>query len=636
MSATQTTRDGNFVPGGSITVIEQLDLTTKFPQTVAILDGSGNQVTSFGGGTQYTEGDTDATITGTAAMMEVGSNTLQPIQGTVADGLLVNLGSNNDVTLATLPDTASGDLAAINAALAGTLTVTGGGGGTEYTEDDAAAANPVGGALILVREDARAGSLTTADGDNVAARGNNKGEMYVKTTDSDALLTTIDADTGNIATATAAIQTAVEGTLTVDLGVNNDVTVTGTVDLGATDNAVLDAIAASLSVLDDWDDANYANVNMNIAGTDVVSGSGTSTGALRVELPTNGTGVIATVGAVTSITNAVTVNSHAVTNAGTFAVQVDGAALTSLQLIDDVIIADDAAFTPATTKVAMVGFTFDDVSPDSVNEGDAGAARMSANRNIYTTIRDAAGNERGVNVTAGNALTVDGSATTQPVSGTVSITSNSAVNVAQMNGVATSMGNGASGTGVQRVTMANDSTGILAGVTTVTTVSTLTGGGVAHDGADSGNPIKMGGRAVNADITAVSANNDRTDFVATLTGKQIVQPYSNPENFVDGTPLTLTDTTSTSCMAAPAGSLRNYITQILVTNSHATVGTLVKIQDGSGGTTIYQGYAAPVGGGFSISFPTPLKQPTTATAVYVACGTTGSNTYVSMSGYKAA
>lgn len=57
------------------------------------------------------------------------------------------------------------------------------GGGTQYTEDAAAAANPVGTALNLVRDDARAGSLTTADGDNVAARGTNAGEMYVKHVD---------------------------------------------------------------------------------------------------------------------------------------------------------------------------------------------------------------------------------------------------------------------------------------------------------------------------------------------------------------------------------------------------------------------------------------------------------------------
>lgn len=45
----------------------------------AIVDGSGNQVTSFGGGTQYTEGDTDASITGTALMWEDSSDTLRAV-----------------------------------------------------------------------------------------------------------------------------------------------------------------------------------------------------------------------------------------------------------------------------------------------------------------------------------------------------------------------------------------------------------------------------------------------------------------------------------------------------------------------------------------------------------------------------
>lgn len=98
--------------------------------------------------------------------------------------------------------------------------------------------------------------------------------------------------------------------------------------------------------------------------------------------------------------NAITVNAHAVTNAGTFVVQENGAALTSLQLIDDVIKTDDAAFTPATDKVAMFGAQFDNVSPDSVDEGDAGALRMSGNRSLHTVVRDAAGNERGLNVDA--------------------------------------------------------------------------------------------------------------------------------------------------------------------------------------------------------------------------------------------
>jgi len=61
----------------------------------------------------------------------------------------------------------------------------------------------------------------------------------------------------------------------------------------------------------------------------------------------------------------------------------------------------------------------------------------------------------GANATA---VKVDGSAVTQPVSGTVSITANSAVNVAQINGVTPLMGNGATGTGSQRVTIASDNT----------------------------------------------------------------------------------------------------------------------------------------------------------------------------------
>lgn len=81
-------------------------------------------------------------------------------------------------------------------------------------------------------------------------------------------------------------------------------------------------------------------------------------------------------------------------------------------------IADDAAFTPGTTSVTPAGAMFDDVTPDSVNEGDAGIVRMSANRNLYTTLRDAAGNERGANVNASNELLVAATGTVTANAGT--------------------------------------------------------------------------------------------------------------------------------------------------------------------------------------------------------------------------
>lgn len=85
------------------------------------------------------------------------------------------------------------------------------------------------------------------------------------------------------------------------------------------------------------------------------------------------------------MTGTVTVGSHAVTNAGTFAVQVDGNALTALQLIDNPILVDDAAFTPATSSVNMAGFQADETATDSVDEGDAGAARMTLDRKVIVT-----------------------------------------------------------------------------------------------------------------------------------------------------------------------------------------------------------------------------------------------------------
>lgn len=168
-----------------------------------------------------------------------------------------------------------------------------------------------------------------------------------------------------------------------------------------------------------------------------------------------------------------------------------------------------------------------------------------------------------------------------------------------------------------------------------TTFPVTAAGDVAHDGVDSGNPVKVGAKATNVEPTAVSASGDRANLISDLVGKLIVLPYANPENFVSGAITTaMTSTTTTSLIAAPAAGLRNYITQITVSNSHATVGTDIIIQDGSGGTTLYTIPAAAVYGGAVLTFPTPLRQPTTATAIFCANVTTGASTKVSASGYK--
>ncbi len=116
----------------------------------------------------------------------------------------------------------------------------------------------------------------------------------------------------------------------------------------------------------------------------------------------------------------------------------------------------------------------------------------------------------------------------------------------------------------------------------------------------------------------------------------LTPPINIPANFVSGVTAAMTGTTSTSLLAAPGASLRNYITAIWVSNSHATVGTDIELQDGSGGTTFAVLPAAPAYGGAVAALPIPLKQPTANTALYVKNTTTGASTRVTAIGYKAA
>lgn len=185
----------------------------------------------------------------------------------------------------------------------------------------------------------------------------------------------------------------------------------------------------------------------------------------------------------------------------------------------------------------------------------------------------------------------------------------------------------------------------VAGTTIVTggTAGTQSVGGiVANNGTINSavNPILVGGQAVSSENVA-GTTAKLAQFVTDLVGKLIVLPFCNPENIVSGiVSSAMTGTTSTSCVASPGGSLRNYITSITVSNGSTTVPTDILIQDGNGGTTLWI-VPAPIGtgtgtgtSGATLTFSPALRQPTTATAIYVANVTTGSSTKVSINGYK--
>lgn len=149
----------------------------------------------------------------------------------------------------------------------------------------------------------------------------------------------------------------------------------------------------------------------------------------------SGTWNIGTVTTLTGITNAVTANATlsaettkvigtvnvaagqtiATTNAGTFAVQ-PASATAPVSTMNSA-----SANSGVNVANAMV---FDDTSPTSITENSFGFQRMSANRNAYTTIRDAAGNERGANVDANSNLGVVLPAETTKVLGTIRVQGN--------------------------------------------------------------------------------------------------------------------------------------------------------------------------------------------------------------------
>ncbi len=82
-------------------------------------------------------------------------------------------------------------------------------------------------------------------------------------------------------------------------------------------------------------------------------------------------------------------------------------------------IVDNAAFTDGTTRLNMAGYIYDEVAGTALTENDGAAARINANRAVVNAIEDGSTRGRYATVTASNAVKVDGSAVTQPVSGTI-------------------------------------------------------------------------------------------------------------------------------------------------------------------------------------------------------------------------
>jgi len=408
--------------------------------------------------------------------------------------------------------------------------------------------------------------------------------------------------------------------LLVNLGANNDVTVTGTVSgTGAAGTAA--------------------------TGVLTVQGISSMT-PLLVTL--SGTNTIDHIITLDTITNPVTVTGSVTATITNFGSSIEVLQDTAADLNATVVgtkTNNNAA--PSTTNVGALTAVANAAQP-SWTEGNLVSASVNLKGSLRAIICDAQLNDRCAYVNANNYLQVQSPPitynSTQPTltNGQTSdfqITSRAALIVAPGTEGFAVTGTGSAGTAAAGVLSVQ---GIASMTPLLVNPGTAANWAVGATGsAVPANAIYNGAIARSSEASAATTGN-LAGLMADLVGKLVVLPYANPENFLDGTITTaMTSTTSTavSGMGAQGGSLRVYVTACTVSNSSATIPTDVLLQDGSGGTTLWtipgpNGTGTGSGtGGAHITFPTPIKT-TANTALYAANVTTGSSTKVSCTGYK--
>ncbi len=316
------------------------------------------------------------------------------------------------------------------------------GGGTQYTEDEATA-NPIVGTATLIERDDALTTVTPVEGDWIGLRGSAEGALWTQDFNSDAILadtTAILADTASIDTNMATVAGAVTGTeMQVDI-------VTSALPTGA-------ATAANQL-------ADGHNVTVDNA-------------------------------------------SIAVTNGGTFVVQEDGAALTALQLLDDVVATlGTSTYLEATTKGNIIGAVRNDTLA-ALADTDNEIAPLQVNASGALYIQEGAALD-----VSGATVTVDGSGVTQPVSGTITET-NSAAILADTASIDTNMATvaGAVAAGQMQVDIVADGAGLATAANQLADGHNVT---VDNGAAGAAVNIQDGGNSITIDGT-VTANLSATD-----------------------------------------------------------------------------------------------------------------------------
>jgi len=173
---------------------------------------------------------------------------------------------------------------------------------------------------------------------------------------------------------------------------------------------------------------------------------------------------------------------------------------------------------------------------------------------------------------------------------------------------------------VQIVPSTNAIGSVILGNGTITnnigTVSAV--GSVANGATDSGNPVKVGGKAYTASPTAVT-NAQRSDFITDKVGKQVVVQSIRDLKGDQATTIT-SSTTETTIVTAVASTFLD-LYGLIITNTSATA-TEVIIRDVTAGTARFSFVVPPNDTrGFMLNESAAYKQTTVNTAWTAQCVT---------------
>lgn len=399
---------------GGATASSNLPLANNIALATAVVDGSGNQITSFGGGTQYADGVTQSTPTGTAALGKNPSNVLHALALDSSGNLNVNVAAGG---------ASGGTSSSFGSAFPGTGTAAGASDGTNMQALQVESAS---------NKNLRVGLYNGANEASVSAGG------AVKVDNS-------------------AVTQPISGTVTANIGTSGslalDATLTGgtqkskLVDTGGTNIASVSAAGALKvdgSAVTQPVSGAFFQATQPVSASSLPLPTGASTAAKQPALGTAGTASadVISVQGVASMT-ALKVDGSGVTQpvSGTFFQATQPVSAAALPLPSGASTsakqpALGTAGTPSSDVLTVQGatsMTALKVDGSGVTQPVSGTVTANAGTNLNTSALalDATltggtqksklvdtGGTNVASVSAAGALKVDGSAVTQPVSGT--------------------------------------------------------------------------------------------------------------------------------------------------------------------------------------------------------------------------